>query len=52
MREDTDIASGKVKMSPKELQQKRVRDTAEAQRIERTRYRFCRVLEGLRLMMK
>jgi hypothetical protein len=51
-REDLDIAAGRVKMSPKEIQQKRVRDTTETQRVERTRYRFTRVMEGLRILMQ
>jgi hypothetical protein len=51
-REDVEIASGRKKMSPKELQKKRARDTADTQRIERTRYRFNRVMEGLRVLMQ
>ena len=39
-------------MSPKEVQQKRARDAADARRIGRTRTRFQRVLEGLRVLMR
>ncbi len=51
-REDVDIASGRVKMSPKALLEKRSRDRAESQRIDRARGRFLRVMEGLRVMMR
>ncbi len=49
-REEIDIKSGKIPMSPKELQQKRARDAADAQRIERGRKKFQRVIEGLRML--
>jgi regulator of protease activity HflC (stomatin/prohibitin superfamily) len=51
MREDADIASGRVKMSPKDLQAKRTRDRTETQEIERAGRRFQVVLEGLRVLM-
>ena len=51
-REDVDIASGRKKMSPKALMEKRARDTADTQRINRARGRFLRVLEGLRVLMR
>ncbi|TWT98361.1 hypothetical protein [Stieleria varia] len=52
MREDADIASGRVKMSPKELHAKRLRDRTQDQAIERARSRFNRVLDGLRVLLK
>ncbi len=51
-REDMDIASGKVRMSPKELMEKRARDIAQNQLVDRARNRFLRVLEGLRVLMR
>ena len=48
----TDIASGRIKMSPKHLQEKRARDRAQTQAIERARNRFLRVLDGLRILIK
>ncbi len=51
-RDEIDIKSGKIRMSPKELQAKRVRDTAESQRVERARSKFVRVMEGLRVLVK
>jgi hypothetical protein len=51
-REDLDIASGKVRISPKQLMEKRARDTAENQLVDRARSKFLRVLEGLRVMMR
>ncbi len=51
-REDLDIASGKVRMSPKKLMEKRARDVAESQRVDRARSKFLRVLEGLRVLMR
>jgi hypothetical protein len=51
-REEMDIASGKLKMSPRDLLAKRARDTAETQNIDRARSRFMRVLEGLRVLMR
>ena len=50
-REEADIASGRLKMSPKELQAKRLRDNQQTQYIERARTRFSRVLEGLRTLV-
>jgi hypothetical protein len=47
-REDQDIASGRVKMSPKDMAAKRARDSKETELIERARTRFTRVLEGIR----
>lgn len=52
MREDADIASGRLKMSPKELQAKRSADRTQDQLIERARSRFNRVLDGLRVLLK
>jgi hypothetical protein len=51
-REDLDIASGRIKMSPKELQAKRFRDTQQTQSVERARTRFSRVVEGLRTIIQ
>ena len=50
-REDADIASGRVKISPKDLLAKRTRDRVQNQEIERARRRFQIVLEGLRVLM-
>lgn len=50
--EELDIASGRLKLSPKDLQAKRARETAETQAIERARNRFTRVLEGLRILIR
>lgn len=50
-REDAEIASGRLKMSPRELQAKRVRDNQGNEAIERARTRFSRVLDGLRLLL-
>ena len=50
-REEMDIKSGKIKMSPKELQAKRARDIAENQKVERARAKFSRVMEGLRVLV-
>ena len=47
-REEQDIASGRVKMSPKDMAAKRARDGKETELIERARTRFTRVLEGIR----
>ena len=49
---DIDLASGKIKMSPKALMEKRSRDTAETQLVERARNRFLRVLDALRVLMR
>lgn len=51
IREDADIASGRVKISPKDLQAKRSRDRAQTQEVERAKRRFQVVLEGLRVLM-
>ncbi|MEM8666434.1 MAG: hypothetical protein AAGG48_02890 [Planctomycetota bacterium] len=51
MREDADISSGRIKISPKELQAKRARERAQTQEIERAKRRFQVVLEGLRVLM-
>ncbi len=47
-REEQDIASGRVKMSPKDLQAKRARDNKATECVERARMKFTRVLEGIR----
>ena len=51
-RESIEIASGKIKMSAKELQQKKARDIAETQRVERANKKFIRVIEGLRILQR
>lgn len=51
-REDQDIASGRIKMSPRELQVKRQRDRQQTQAIDRARTRFLRVVEGLRTIVQ
>ena len=51
-REDLDIASGRIRMSPRELQAKRQRDRQQTQAIERARTRFSRVVDGLRTLVK
>lgn len=51
-REEADIASGRVKMSPKKLHAKRARDRMQTQAVERARNRFQRVLDGLRIMIR
>jgi len=51
-REDLDIASGRVKMSGRDLQIKRQRDRQQTQAVDRARTRFSRVLEGLRALVK
>lgn len=51
-REEADIASGRLKLSPKELQAKRLRDNQQTQCIERARTRFSRVIEGLRTIVQ
>jgi len=50
-REDADIASGRIKISPKDLQAKRTRDRAQTQEVDRAKRRFQVVLEGLRVLM-
>lgn len=49
-REDADIASGRIKISPKDLQAKRTRDRMQTQEVERAGRRFQVVLEGLRVL--
>lgn len=51
-REDADIASGRIRISPKELQAKRLRDGQQTQHVERARTKFQRVLEGLRTIVQ
>ena len=48
--EYTDIASGKIKISIRDLQMKKMQDTADTQKIERARRRFLRVIDGLRIL--
>lgn len=48
--EETKYRSGKLKMSPKDWQSKKTRDTAETQRVERARRHFTHVLGGLRVL--
>ncbi|TWT49472.1 hypothetical protein Pla22_46690 [Rubripirellula amarantea] len=50
-REDADIASGRVQMSPKDVVAKRARDRAQSAEVERARRRFQIVLEGLRQLI-
>lgn len=49
-REDADIAAGRIKISPKDLQAKRNRDRMQTQEVERAGRRFQVVLEGLRVL--
>jgi hypothetical protein len=51
-REEQDIASGRVKMSPKDLQAKRARDNKATENVERARMKFTRVLEGIRAIIQ
>ena len=51
-REDLDIASGRIRMSARELQAKRQRDRQQTQAIDRARTRFSRVVEGLRTLVQ
>lgn len=51
-REEQDIASGRIRMSPRELQSKRQRDRQQTQAIDRARTRFLRVVEGLRTLVQ
>jgi hypothetical protein len=51
-KEEIDIAAGKIQMSPKQLMEKRARDIAETQLVDRARSKFLRVLEGLRILMR
>ena len=50
--EDANIAAGRIKMSPRELQAKRAKDRAQVQLIERARNRFSRVVDGLRVLLR
>lgn len=50
-REDAEIAAGRIKISPKDLQAKRIRDRTQTQEIDRANRRFQVVLEGLRILM-
>lgn len=50
-REDAEIAAGRIKISPKDLQAKRARDRMQTQEIDRAKRRFQVVLEGLRVLM-
>lgn len=50
-REEIDYKSGVLKMSPKEWQLKKQRDTLQTQKIERARRHFARVLDGLRVFI-
>ena len=50
-REDAEIAAGRIKISPKDLQAKRSRDRMQTQEIDRAQRRFQVVLEGLRILM-
>lgn len=50
-REDVDIAAGRIKISPRELQAKRSRDRVQTQEVDRAKRRFQVVLEGLRILM-
>jgi len=50
--EEVRYRSGAVKMSPKQWQQKKQRDTAQTLVIERTRRKFAKVLDGLRLLAR
>jgi hypothetical protein len=47
-REEAEIASGRKKISPKDLLAKRAKDNQTTQVVDRTKVRFQRVLEGLR----
>ncbi len=51
IREDADISSGRIKMSPKDLLAKRARDRKQSQEVDRARRRFQVVIEGLRVLM-
>ena len=51
-REEQDIASGRVKISPKDLQAKRARDNTATESVERARMKFTRVLEGVRAIIQ
>ena len=49
-REETDISTGRLKISPKDLQAKRTRDRLQTQEVDRAQRRFQIVLEGLRVL--
>jgi hypothetical protein len=49
-KEQQDYKRGRLEMSPKKWQEKQARDTAQTQRVERTRKHFKLVLDGLRLL--
>ena len=49
--EELKYKSGVLKMSPKQWQQKKQRDTLQTQKIERARRNFARVLDGLRILL-
>lgn len=49
--DEMDYRAGKLKMTPKEWQAKKQRETMQSQIIERTRRDFARVLGGLRLLI-
>ncbi|NND98687.1 MAG: hypothetical protein HKN47_15300 [Pirellulaceae bacterium] len=51
-REDADIKGGRIKISPKELQAKRMRDRQAEQAVERARSRFQLVMNGLQVLMR
>jgi len=50
-RDEIDYKSGTLKMSPKQWQLKKQRDTLQTQKIERARRHFARVLDGLRVLL-
>ena len=50
-REEIDYKSGVLKMTLKEWQKKKHRDTVQTNNIERARRHFVRVLDGLRVLM-
>lgn len=50
--EETRYRAGTLKMSPKQWQMKKQRDTTQSQNIERARRKFARVLDGLRLLAR
>ena len=49
--EEMAYRAGTLKMSPKQWQLKKQRDTLQTQKIERTRRNFTRVLDGLRILI-
>ncbi len=50
--EERDIKSGAIQISPKQLQEKRARDRAQTQNVDRCQQRFIRVMEGLRMLTR